>query len=182
MGAFCCAWVVVACTSGYGGLITSFLNWSAFRPLGRLSYSAYLVHYFVLWWYVAIQEGQLHFSTANLIYYFLGSLVLSYMIAYLVAIFIEWPTIGIINLLFPRAKSKTREQQNQEVDMNTIESRNGDLTPDVAVATVESYPSDITMKHKKDSGSKPPSYDTIQTKSDEKSAINPAYEKDNTFL
>merc|ERR1712136_70636 len=185
--AFCLAWVVVACSSGYGGLITRFLNWSAFRPLGKLSYSAYLVHYFVLWWYVAIQEGQLHFSTANLIYYFLGSLVLSYMIAYLVAIFIEWPTIGIINLLFPRAKSKTREQQNQEVDMNTIESRNGDLTPDVAAVTAgsyrkqqviaQSYPSDVTMKHK-DSGSRPPSYDNIQTKSDLKSAINPAYEKD----
>jgi len=189
--AFCLAWIVVACSSGYGGLITRFLNWSAFRPLGRLSYSAYLVHYFILWWYVAIQEGQLHFSTANLIYYFLGSLVLSYMVAYLVAIFIEWPTIGIINLLFPRAKSKTREQQNQEVVMNMIESRDGDLTPDVTLETAGSYPkqqviypSDVTTKPTEDSGSRtpPPSYDTTQTKSDLKSAINPAYEKDNTFL
>jgi len=104
------------------------------------------------------------------------------MVAYLVAIFIEWPTIGIINLLFPRAKSKTREQQNQEVDMNTIESRNGSL--DVSVETAGSYPtqpSPITMKPK-DSGSRPPSYDNIQTKSDEKYATNPAYDKDDTFL
>ena len=67
--------------------------------------------------------------------------------------------------------------------MNTMESRDENLTPDVAVATAESYPSNITMKHK-GSGSKPPSYDTIQTKSDEtsNSAMNPAYEKDDTFL
>lgn len=36
------AWVMFACIKGYGGLVNSFLSWSAFMPLGRLSYCVYL--------------------------------------------------------------------------------------------------------------------------------------------
>ena len=38
--------------------------------------------------------------------------MLSYMVAYVVALLVEWPTMGMIKLLFPKAKSKASEARN----------------------------------------------------------------------
>ena len=43
------AWVTVACTKGYGGVINSFLSWGVFQPLAKLSYFAYLIHTWVIY-------------------------------------------------------------------------------------------------------------------------------------
>ncbi|PSN39085.1 hypothetical protein C0J52_07353 [Blattella germanica] len=37
-------WVAYACVFGYGGPVNTFLSWTAFQPLSRLSYCVYLVH------------------------------------------------------------------------------------------------------------------------------------------
>ena len=55
------------------GYVTSLLNWPVFMPLSKLTYSAYLVHYFVLQWYLAIQDAPLRYSTMNLAYFILGN-------------------------------------------------------------------------------------------------------------
>ena len=41
------AWVIIACVKGYGGWINSFLSSSFFAPLSRLTFSMYLVSYFI---------------------------------------------------------------------------------------------------------------------------------------
>lgn len=41
------AWVIVACTKGYAGWVNSFLSWSLFVPLSRLTFCMYLVSYFI---------------------------------------------------------------------------------------------------------------------------------------
>lgn len=38
------AWLVFACTQGYGGPINWFLSLEGWQPLARMSYSIYLVH------------------------------------------------------------------------------------------------------------------------------------------
>ncbi|KAI6189817.1 Acyltransferase 3 domain-containing protein [Aphelenchoides bicaudatus] len=40
-------WIIISCQSGYGGPINEFLSWDGWLPLGRLSYSAYLIHLMV---------------------------------------------------------------------------------------------------------------------------------------
>ena len=57
--AACLAWVTLACTKGYGGLINSFLSWGAFQPLAKMSYMAYLCHMFVIWTYVFTRTYEL---------------------------------------------------------------------------------------------------------------------------
>uniref|UniRef100_A0A7E4V514 NRF domain-containing protein n=1 Tax=Panagrellus redivivus TaxID=6233 RepID=A0A7E4V514_PANRE len=42
------SWVVITCYYGYGSFINSFMSWSIWVPLGRLTYSTYLVHIIVL--------------------------------------------------------------------------------------------------------------------------------------
>ncbi|KAI6186686.1 Oac-55 [Aphelenchoides besseyi] len=41
-------WIVTSCFYGYGGPINAFLSWNAWLPLGRLTYSAYLLHLIVV--------------------------------------------------------------------------------------------------------------------------------------
>ena len=44
------------------------------------------------------------------------------MVAYVLAVFVEWPTIGLIKLIFPKAKSKSEDQSmNVHVKSNEIE-------------------------------------------------------------
>lgn len=38
------AWLVFACTHGYGGPVNWFLSLAGWQPLARMSYSIYLVH------------------------------------------------------------------------------------------------------------------------------------------
>ncbi|KAG8325623.1 hypothetical protein J6590_062561 [Homalodisca vitripennis] len=41
---FGAAWIVVACTFGYGGWLGKWLSWPGFIPLARLSFGMYLIH------------------------------------------------------------------------------------------------------------------------------------------
>ncbi len=53
------AWVTIACTKGYGGLINKFLSWGVFQPLAKLSYMAYLLHGSVIFWYAFTRSYEL---------------------------------------------------------------------------------------------------------------------------
>jgi len=37
------AWIIFACSRGYGGPVNAFLSWKAFIPLGRLTFCVYLI-------------------------------------------------------------------------------------------------------------------------------------------
>lgn len=100
--AVCVSWVVVACTCGYGGPVTKLLDWSFWKPLSKLTYSAYLIHLLVLYWYLAVQESPVHWSYVGFVYYFLGCLMISFALAYLLCILVEWPMIGLLRIMFPR--------------------------------------------------------------------------------
>merc|ERR1712136_233434 len=156
---FCLSWIVIACSCGYGGYVTSLLDWPIFMPLSKLTYSAYLVHYFVLQWYLAIQDAPLRLSTMNLTYYILGSIFVTFALAYILAVLIEWPTIGIIKLIFPRAKSK-RESEKQD-DSHQLEM--------------------MTKNEETDFESKPPSYksSTDHSQKDSKEDLTFQQEKEN---
>lgn len=41
--AACLAWIVIACTAGYGGIINEFLSYPGWQPLSRLSFPMYLI-------------------------------------------------------------------------------------------------------------------------------------------
>jgi peptidoglycan/LPS O-acetylase OafA/YrhL len=42
------AWIVIACSKGYGGPVNAILSWSGFQPLSKLTYAAYLTHVVVI--------------------------------------------------------------------------------------------------------------------------------------
>merc|ERR1719427_933208 len=105
--AACVAWVVIACTSGYGGPVTELLEWKIFKPLSRLTYSAYLIHPLVIYWYSATQDRPIHFTEITFVYQYIGNIVMTWMVAFVVALFVEWPMQELLRLALPSRKQNS---------------------------------------------------------------------------
>ncbi|CAJ0929788.1 unnamed protein product, partial [Mesorhabditis belari] len=55
----CLTWIVVSCYYGYGGIVNSFMSWPGWTPLGRLTYSAYLIHLIVVYYLLTIHPSEI---------------------------------------------------------------------------------------------------------------------------
>lgn len=88
-------WIVLACSSGYGGFINSILSWEGWLPLSRLSFGAYLVHLTIGGFDLQGAQANTIFTTDLFIYKFLGLYVMSYIVGYLLAVFVEMPLLGL---------------------------------------------------------------------------------------
>lgn len=118
----CIAWVIVACTCGYGGPVTAFLDWSAFLPLSRLTYAMYLVHYSVINWYVSVQERYFRYSAIWLAYSFSGHVVITMAVSLLLAIFVEWPCQELLRVVMPTGKPRPKPAAVTETPMASSSS------------------------------------------------------------
>ncbi|PIC29790.1 hypothetical protein B9Z55_021264 [Caenorhabditis nigoni] len=78
------SWVIIANHMGWGGPINNFMSHPIWQPLGRLSYCAYIVHFFTLFWFLNISDHSMHFySTFQVfIYYAVPACLLSYIFAF----------------------------------------------------------------------------------------------------
>merc|ERR1711874_83947 len=88
-------WIVLACTSGYGGFINSILSWEGWLPLSRLSYGAYLTHMTLINFETLGREAVTIFTWDLMIYRFLGFYVFAHVVGYLVSAFVEMPLLGL---------------------------------------------------------------------------------------
>ncbi|KAJ8042096.1 Nose resistant to fluoxetine protein 6 [Holothuria leucospilota] len=96
------AWVVFACYYGYGGWVNSFLDHPAWAPLGRLTYSAYLLHPIVVFFFLAHQGSALYLSLGLMAFYFAGVSLISYGCAAIMSLMVEFPLVGLEKLFIPR--------------------------------------------------------------------------------
>ncbi|XP_070533928.1 nose resistant to fluoxetine protein 6-like [Ptychodera flava] len=96
------AWVIFACATGNGGPVHTLLSWSAWSPLSRLTYCAYLVHPIVTYLYYWSRKTVINYTEINMIYYYVSNLVLSYALAFVVSLAIESPMIGLEKIIFRR--------------------------------------------------------------------------------
>ncbi|XP_060080526.1 nose resistant to fluoxetine protein 6-like [Ylistrum balloti] len=102
----CVSWVIFACVTGNGGFINTILSWSPFIPLGRLSYCAYLVHPIVIFVYMRSLKQTVYATDFVMIYLFLGHLVTSYAVAFVVSLAFESPMMGLEKAIFRRGEKK----------------------------------------------------------------------------
>ena len=96
------AWLVLACSTGYGGPVNWFLSWKIWAPLGRLTYAAYLVHPIILVCYQLNLLTPLHFTDLTLIYVFVSNLIFSYLFAYVVSMAVEAPMMAIEKMVLKK--------------------------------------------------------------------------------
>ncbi|XP_046843470.1 nose resistant to fluoxetine protein 6-like isoform X2 [Xenia sp. Carnegie-2017] len=104
--AFVLSWVVYACEFGYGGYVKDFLSASFWIPLGRLTYSTYLVHRLVLKVMMYGSRTGLVFTTQWWAYIYCGTVLLSHALAFLLAITIEYPVFNLEKLVFGGRRGK----------------------------------------------------------------------------
>ncbi|XP_014788954.2 nose resistant to fluoxetine protein 6 [Octopus bimaculoides] len=63
----CLGWVIYACYTGYGGFVNTILSWKALIPLSRLTYTAYLIHPIVLFFYFLSQMYPTYATQINIV-------------------------------------------------------------------------------------------------------------------
>lgn len=98
------AWVIFACSTGNGGLINSFLSWSFWTPMARLTFGAYLLHPVVITLFLQAKMVPFHWSDIEMTYFFLANSVMSYFAAFCLSLLVEGPTMGLEKVFLRRKK------------------------------------------------------------------------------
>ena len=89
------AYVIYACETYNGGIVKKLLTLKLWLPLSRLSYSAYLIHSTVIFYFFSTSEKPMHMQGQPMFVYFIGNMIVSYVAAFFVTIFFELPFIGV---------------------------------------------------------------------------------------
>ncbi|XP_047425961.1 O-acyltransferase like protein isoform X2 [Mugil cephalus] len=84
-------WIILACEEGYGGFINDLLSLSFWVPLSNISFACYLSHPVFIILYIGLQETPIHYTDLNFMYLFLGHLVLTLVVSYVLTVLVEKP-------------------------------------------------------------------------------------------
>ena len=171
------AWVIFSCVKGYGGIVNDFLSWSAFAPLSRLTFCAYLIHMPLLTMYfVSVMASFPNDGNWLMtVLYFLPSFMIVMVVAFFVALFFEVPSIRVEKLLveallkplMPRQQkptiTKIKTEAAKEPIANgtekSVQNGNQYIKPEEVIIVEEN-----NEKISKEAEANPlPSYDEIQT-------------------
>ncbi|XP_058454323.1 nose resistant to fluoxetine protein 6-like [Malaya genurostris] len=119
--ACCISWIVFACVNGYGGPVNSFLSLSAWQPLGRLSYSMYLLHFPTQVMMTGTLKSTAHFNDIDAVHKFWGDFGFTVTLATVWCLLFESPIVGLEKLLFGTrrkpsdSKALVKEQHSREI-------------------------------------------------------------------
>ncbi|XP_071451713.1 nose resistant to fluoxetine protein 6-like [Hetaerina americana] len=95
-------WLVIACAAGKAGWINLVLSCKILAPLSRLTYCAYLVHPVIIRATVAHTDSPLHISRDTFAFLFIGHVISSYFLAFILSVTLETPIISLLKMfLFP---------------------------------------------------------------------------------
>ena len=94
------ALIIYACHNGFGGIINSFLSWRFWVPLSRLTFMAYLTHSIVLSLMYGTMRVPFIYTDWFLILLFSATVILSYLLALVIAVFVEFPLSNVENAVY----------------------------------------------------------------------------------
>ncbi|XP_070194277.1 nose resistant to fluoxetine protein 6-like [Littorina saxatilis] len=100
----CVSWVIFACATGHGGPVNTFLSWSAFIPLSRLTYMAYLVHPIIMTLFHLSAPNLFYMSNLNCAMAFLSFSVASFAVAFVLSLAFEAPMMGLEKVMLSRQR------------------------------------------------------------------------------
>ena len=103
------ALMIYTCHNGFGGVINKLLSFSFWVPLSNLNYMTYLVHPIVLTLMYRTMRVQFIYTDWLLILLFASAVVLSYSLALILAVTVEYPVANIENAVYKFAGIKRRK-------------------------------------------------------------------------
>ncbi|XP_077501063.1 nose resistant to fluoxetine protein 6-like isoform X1 [Amblyomma americanum] len=116
------SWITVACATGRGGFVNTFLSWSPFTPLSRLAFGVYLIHLLFIQLFLCISRERLFFSHFFAVSLFFTTIVWSYLLSYLLFICCEAPTGRLDKLVFePQSKQTEKSAGDAAPNANGTE-------------------------------------------------------------
>lgn len=123
----CCSWAVYNfLIINPTGFVSSCLSWKGLVPWSRLTYMAYLVHPFVIWYTNGSMRERFTATHFNYFHNFLGHYLLTYMIAFFVGVCFESPFMAMSKLIFMSTNSKSKSSvRKQSVSIASNESEIG---------------------------------------------------------
>lgn len=135
-------YIIFACINNHGGLVNSILAHPLFKPISRLCYSIYLMHFFVIRMTMASIKSSVYFSELNAVSFpkrtsgkigehfahfwngvffhlqvhaFIGNFILTIFVSLVATLAFESPLITIVKIIFTpqRATSNDENKPNQ---------------------------------------------------------------------
>ncbi|XP_058817531.1 nose resistant to fluoxetine protein 6-like [Topomyia yanbarensis] len=110
--ACCLGWIVFACVNGYGGPVNTFLSFPAWQPLGRLSYSMYLLHLPLQVMLTGVLKSTTHFDDMSVVHRFWGDFGFTVTLALVWSLAFESPIVGLEKLLFGTRRKPSAMKQS----------------------------------------------------------------------
>ncbi|XP_028401903.1 O-acyltransferase like protein-like [Dendronephthya gigantea] len=101
---FCISWLIFSCHYNYAGPVKILLAAKFWIPLSRINYAAFIVHFTVLKVFSHNIEVPIHYTVFSLVSSYLTALVLSYAIAFIVAVVVELPCANLEALVWKKRK------------------------------------------------------------------------------
>ena len=92
--------VVYACHHGYGGVVNRFLSLPIWVPLGRLTFTTYLVHEIILLLIASQMRDGLYFTDLMMVVHIIANTVLSFGAAAVITVFVEFPLSNLERAVF----------------------------------------------------------------------------------
>ena len=103
------ALMIYACHKGFGGVINTFLSWSFWVPLSRLTFMAYLAHPIVLNLIYNTMRFRIIYTDYMFMILAIAAIVLSYILALLFAVFVEFPLANVVSAIYQFAGVQRRK-------------------------------------------------------------------------
>ena len=107
------ALLVFSCHNGYGGLINTFLSMKIWTPLARMTLNAYLVHLVVMTVILGQLQKSVHMTDITVATFTVAFGVLSYAVAGVLCLVVEFPLASVEMLLFKLLGLESRQSQRQ---------------------------------------------------------------------
>ena len=103
------ALMIYACHNGFGGIINRFLSWSFWVPPSRLTFMAYLSHPIVLTLMYSTMRFRFIYTDYFLVVLVVAAVVLSYGLALVLAVTVEYPLANVESAFYKLAGLKRRK-------------------------------------------------------------------------
>ena len=104
------AMFVFICYSGMGGPVDSFLSWGVFVPLSRLTFTAYLIHPVVVTMFLSSLRDTISYYDITHSFLIVGLIAMSYAVAAVIAVCIEFPLSNVEDLILRRKKKENKRK------------------------------------------------------------------------